>query len=151
MVLRRQKLDKYFQKAIELSFKALLAQLLGLISVCCAIQDDRKLAVSYWVDFLTRMMLCVVIKNCIRQDIGPIKFSGAMISLNLLTHRGTFKSLAYIMRNCRRAFDNILLVVIPVYILTIDSGLTEGGLDLVMDFTALYILCDIDQLMALRG
>ena len=74
-----------------------------------------------------------------------------MIHLNLLTHIGTFKSLGYIMRNCRRAFDNILLVVIPVYILTIDSGLEEGGLDLVMNFTALYILCDIDQLMVLRG
>ena len=55
------------------------------------------------------------------------------------------------MRNCRASFDNILLVVIPVYIMTIDSGLEEGGLDLVMNFTALFILCDIDQLMALQG
>ena len=97
------------------------------------------------------MIFSVVIQKCIQLDIGPITFSGSMISLNLLTHNGKLKSLAYTMRNCRASFDFILLVVIPVYIMTIDSGLEEGGLDLVMNFTALYILCDIDQLMALRG
>ena len=97
------------------------------------------------------MIFSVVIQKSILLDIGPISFSGAMVGLNLLTHNGKLKSLGYIMRNCRISFDNILLVVIPMYIMTIDSGLEEGGLDLVMNFTALYILCDIDQLMALRG
>ena len=143
MKQRRKNLDASFLKAFQLSFIAILAQLMGLILVCYSIWE-RKLAVSNWLDFLSRMIFSVVIQYCIQLDIGPIRFSGAMVTLNLLSHNGTFKSIGYIMRNCRASFDNILLVVIPVYIMTIDSGLEEGGLDLVMNFTALFILCDID-------
>ena len=32
--------------------------------------------------------------------------------------------------------------------MTIDENGEEGGLDLVQDFTAIYIMCDIDQLLA---
>jgi len=62
LVLRREILNAKFKRAKKLSFIALLAQFMGLISVCHAISDDRKLAVCSWKDFLTRMIFCAVIK-----------------------------------------------------------------------------------------
>jgi hypothetical protein len=36
------------------------------------------------------------------------------------------------------------MVIIPFFIMTIDAEGEEGGIDVVADFTALYILCNID-------
>lgn len=35
--------------------------------------------------------------------------------------------------------------------MTIDAKHEEGGLDLVTNFTALYIMCDIDNLLAYQN
>lgn len=78
-----------------------------------------------------------------------MNFSSALNELNLFTNDQNKKSLSYMLRNMRKSFNHILLVVIPFYIYTTDDEGEEGHLDLVQNFTALYIMCDIDQLLTL--
>lgn len=54
----------------------------------------------------------------------------------------------YMTKMLRYLFNSIISCVIPYYIMTIDEQGEEGGLDLVQNFTALFIMCDIDQLLA---
>jgi hypothetical protein len=50
----------------------------------------------------------------------------------------------------KHIYNEILLFAIPYCIMTTDAKGEEGGIDLVMNFAALYIMCDIDNLMAYK-
>lgn len=62
---------------------------------------------------------------------NPIKFSTALTELNLYSHDENKKSISLMIRNIRKLFNHIMLVVIPFYIYTTDPDGEEGHLDLV--------------------
>lgn len=96
-----------------------------------------------WQDFLARMIFAVIIQVCIGKDYGPIAFSNSLINLRIVGS-GATKKFALMKRFGRSIFNSLLLFVVPYYIITIDSDGEENAVDLVQNFTALYILCDID-------
>ena len=93
---------------------------------------ERKIAVGTWTDYVSRMIFIVVIQYCINKDLGPVQFNNAIINLNLFTHDGNMISRSLMVRNFRKVFNHVLMVMIPFYILTTspDEG-EEGPLDLV--------------------
>mgnify|MGYP006952990804 FL=1 len=111
--------------------------------------EDRLLAMMGWEDFFARMIFAVIIQVCIGKDYGPIAFSNSLINLRIVGS-GWYKKMALIKRLGRSIFNSVLMFVIPYYIITIDSSGEENGVDLVQNFTALYIMCDIDQLLTLN-
>lgn len=141
-------LSKKSQEAFYQCVISLVAQIISLILIISAL-GDRKLSVGCLDDYIARMIFSIVIQYCIRKDINPMNFSAALNELNLYSHNNFKKSLSYIVRNIRKSFNHILLVIIPFYIYTTDPEGEEGHLDLVQNFTALYIMCDIDQLLTL--
>lgn len=69
----------------------------------------------------------------------------------ILDNRFWFQATKFLAVLIRMLYNVLLLGVIPYYVMTVDAEGAEGGLDLVTNFTALYIMCDIDQLLAMDG
>ena len=111
--------------------------------------EDRLVAVMSWQDFLARMVFAVTIQVCIGKDYGPIAFSNSLINLRIVGE-GSTKKLAMMKRFWRSIFNSLLLFIVPYYIMTIDPDGGESGVDLVQNFTVLYVLCDIDQLLTIN-
>jgi hypothetical protein len=110
--------------------------------------EGRKIAVISWIDFLSRLIFSIIIQLVILRGNSPITYSGALISLKLLDDRKWFLDTMYLIRIFRFIYNGTLSCVIPYYIYTVDENGEEGSIDLVQNFTALYIMCDIDQLLA---
>ena len=138
-----QKLDEYFNQTRYLGLISIFAQILSAWIILKNLYEDRLLAILCWEDFFARMVFAVIIQVCIGKDYGPIAFSNSLINLRIVGS-GVTKKVALIKRFLRSIFNSVLLFVIPFYIITIDSAGEENGVDLVQNFTALYILCDID-------
>lgn len=107
----------------------------------------RKIALLGWFDWLARIIFSLIVLMNIYSDLKPIKYSRGLYQLHL--HGNDFADFAPCMARCcfRFGYNMIAAVVIPFFILTIDEGGEETGLDLVKDFTALIIMVEIDNMV----
>ena len=128
---------------------AFLGQFLGAYIIFNSVIKDRELVLLKWQDFIPRLIFSLIIQRAIGKDSSPINFSNSLLELRLLDGNFVRMSIAYLHRYSRSVFDSFCQAVITYRIISSDVSKEESHMDLVMSFTALFVLCDIDQLMSL--
>lgn len=132
------------QDARNRAVVALVGQLLCFILILIALTNDRDIAVNSCLDFLSRYVFALISQFVIIRDLEPIMFSGALNELNLMCENKGKQSFFFCVRMFRLLYNCCMCCIIPYYIMSIDNEGEEGYLDLIQNFTSLYIMCDID-------
>ena len=123
---------------------AFIAQIICFILVVSALKNERQIAVNSWLDFLARYMFALITQVIILKDNDSNIFTRALNDLYLISdNKGDYSyySMVYIFR---QFYNSCMCCIIPYYIMSIDQDGEEGYLDLIQNFTSLYIMCDID-------
>ena len=77
-------------------------------------------------------------------------YSASLNNLNLMTDDQGDHAFYEMIRMFRMLYNCCMCCIIPYYIMTIDHYGEEGYLDLIQNFTSLYIMCDIDQFLGIK-
>ena len=129
---------------------AATGQILCMVLIPLALVE-RQVAVRSWLDFIARHVFSLISQIVIIKDLEPYNYSMALIKLNFMTDSKAYQSFFKMIRTIQMLYNSFMCCIIPYYIMTIDAEGEEGYLDLLMNFSALYIMCEIDQIIAFKS
>ena len=134
------------QKKIQLrSFCVLCVQVLAVLKVADFVFTQRELVLNRWHNFLLKLFLSLTLSIATSKDLYSISIHSAMIESGSI---GLNNKLNKIINFIRFGINGIALPTLIWFIFSTDLDHTYNIMNVVMDFTSLMVLLDIDNMVA---
>lgn len=128
-----------------------LLQILCVIFIILDIFDNRVLAIYNPGMYILRILMCIVVVQCLKNDLEAIKVQklfNQAIHHKQYSRENCCGSIFRMGSKHARVWVNFVSELVLIgYIMSADSDLEEGPIDIVANFTALLILVQIDEIV----
>ena len=137
--------------AIFLGIIAITTQLAGFYIILNSSLVERKFDLLPGEEFLLRLFFALVLQRVIGKQFKSVDFSNSILELKLFDGNFLRMSVNHFLTSLRLVFYSFVQVLATYFLLSTRKESRETNLELMMNFVALMILSQMDQMLCVSG